>query len=445
MKLDLLIRGGTCMTHDGPVEADVAIHEGRIVSLGDLNHLEATEVIDATHLHVLPGVIDTQVHFREPGLEHKEDLGTGTAGAALGGVTAVFEMPNTKPSTLSAADLADKVRRGREKGWVDFAFFMGAAAENADQLAELETVEGCSGVKIFMGSSTGSLLVDDPDVLESVLQHGRRRIAVHCEDEARLVERSHMLRTPGITAHLHPKWRDEQTAFLATKKLLETAERTGRPVHVLHVTTAEEMELLARSRHLCTVEVTPQHLTLAAPDCYDRLGTYAQMNPPIREEHHREALWKALEAGVVDVIGSDHAPHTREEKDRDYPNSPAGMPGVQTLVPVMLNHVNEGRLSLNRFVHLTAFGPARIYNIAGKGVLAPGWDGDVTLVDMREKRTISNDWIVSRSGWSPYDGMKVQGWPKATIVRGKIIMRDDELLGEPSGQPVRFLDTEPIP
>lgn len=438
---DLVVRGGTCMTPSGPIDTDVGIRNGQIVHLGAIAVGEGTEDIDASGLHVLPGVIDSQVHFREPGLEHKEDLGTGTASAALGGVTAIFEMPNTKPSTLTSADLADKVRRGREKAWVDFAFFIGAAAENVDELARIETDEGCSGVKIFMGSSTGSLLVDDPEVLAQVLAKGRRRIAVHCEDEARLTARKPMLDAEDVSVQDHPHWRDEETAYLATERLLKTARATGRRVHVLHVTTAEEMPLLSQYRDIATVEVTPQHLTLSAPDCYERLGSFAQMNPPIRAARHREGLWEALRAGIVDVIGSDHAPHTKEEKGRPYPKSPSGMPGVQTLLPLMLNHVNEGRLTLQRLVDLVCHGPARIFGIAAKGRLTIGGDADLTLVDMKKEHTFTHEEMATRCGWTPFAGKKIVGMPVGTIIRGNVVMRHGELVGSPMGQPVRFVET----
>jgi len=436
---DLVIRGGITATPNGIAPADVAIRAGRIAAIGAVDG-SAAEVLDASGLHVLPGVIDTQVHFREPGLEHKEDLATGTAAAALGGVTAVFEMPNTKPSTLAAADLADKRRRAQGRVWCDVAFFVGAAAENAEQLGELERLPGCAGVKMFMGSSTGNLLVADEDNIRRVLENGRRRMAVHSEDEARLRER-HALVKDGAEVAMHPVWRDVETAVRSTQRLLRLARAAGRRVHVLHVTTAEEIPILAANKDIATVETTPQHLTLAAPDCYQRLGTFAQMNPPIREARHREALWRAVDQGVVDCIGSDHAPHTREEKAKPYPQSPSGMPGVQTLLPLLLDHTNAGRLTLERLIDLTSTGPARIYGIAGKGRIAVGYDADLTLVDLKARRTIREAWIASRCGWTPFDGMTVTGWPIATIVRGRVVMRDDRLIGTPSGDFVRFLDT----
>ena len=437
---DLIVRNGTAVTPAGTVRVDVAVSQGRIAAIGDLAAADAGEVLEAGGLHVLPGVIDTQVHFREPGLEHKEDLASGTAAAALGGVTAVFEMPNTRPSTLGAADLADKLSRAHGRAWVDHAFFIGAAAENLDQLAALERLPGCSGVKVFMGSSTGSLLVEDDETLLGVLRAGRRRVAVHAEDEERLRERLDLVRG-GANVDQHPVWRDEETALRATKRLMAVARQAGRPVHVLHVTTAQEMDVLAANKDIATVEVTPQHLTLAAPDCYARLGTKAQMNPPIRTEEHRAGLWRGVAAGIVDVVGSDHAPHTIEEKAGDYPATPAGMPGVQTLLPLLLDHMNAGRLSLDRLVDLTSAGAQRVYGIAGKGRIAVGYDGDLTLVDLEARREITADWLASKCGWSPFEGTTVTGWPVATVVRGRIVARDGELLGEPAGAPARFTDT----
>jgi len=433
---DLVIRGGTCVTPSGRAQLDVGVRDGRVAALGAIPPGQAKEDFDATGLHVLPGVIDPQVHFREPGLTHKEDLGSGSASAALGGVTAFFEMPNTLPSTDSAERLAWKVQRARETSWVDFAFFVGATNENASQLGALEQLEGCAGVKMFLGSSTGTLLVDDPAVQRTVLASGRRRVAVHSEDEARLKERKALFAGRGVEAH--PEWRDEECAVKSTRAILALARETNRPLHVLHVTSAGELPLLEAYRDVATVEVPPQHLTLAAPDCYEKLGTKAQMNPPIRDARHRDALWEAVRSGLVDCLGSDHAPHTLEEKAKPWPSSPSGMPGVQTLVPLMLNHVHEGRLTLERFVDMSCAGPARVFRARRKGRIALGYDGDFTLVDLAAKRTITNDWSKSRCGWTPFDGLAVTGWPIATVVRGRVVMRDGALVGQPGGQPVRF-------
>ncbi len=437
-KFDLLIRGATCVTPAGTVESDIGFRQGKIAALGALGRASAETTIEAKGLHALPGVIDSQVHFREPGAEHKEDLESGTRGAILGGVTTIFEMPNTDPPTTDAARLEDKLSRAAGRAWCDHAFFIGATAENAGRLAALEKLDGCCGVKVFMGSSTGTLLVADDDGLRRVLENGTRRVAIHAEDEMRLRERFAIAENGG-TPRLHPEWRDEEVALTATRRIVALAREARRPVHVLHISTAAEMAFLAHHKEIATVEVTPQHLTLCAPDCYDELGTLAQMNPPIRDAAQRDGLWRAVAEGVVDVIGSDHAPHRREEKDRPYPQSPSGMPGVQTMVPIMLTHVNEGRLSLERFVDLVSAGPARIYGIAAKGRLAVGYDGDVTLVDLRMRRRIENSWIASKCGWTPFADREAKGWPVATILRGRVVMRDGELIGPPAGAPARFI------
>lgn len=436
-EFDLLLKGGRAVTPSGIVEADIAVKDGKIAGIGKLDG-KAAEIFDVTGLTVLPGVIDSQVHLREPGLEYKEDLATGTAAAAMGGVTGIFEMPNTNPSTTTAQAIADKFARAKGRAWVDHAFYVGGAPENADQLAELERLPGVSGVKIFMGSSTGSLLVDDETILKRALASGRRRVAIHAEDETRLKERRHLVEG-GAHPRMHPEWRDADTAILATRRVLRLAREANRPVHVLHITTADEIEILSQNKDIASVEVTPQHLTLSAPECYDRLGTLAQMNPPIRDEAHRQGLWRGVQQGIVDIIGSDHAPHTLEEKNKPYPGSPSGMTGVQTLVPIMLDHVAAGRLTLERFVDMVAGGPARLFGLKGKGRIAVGYDADFTVVDLKAQRKITNQWIVSKCGWTPFDGMKVTGWPIATIIRGAMVMREDTLLGDPAGVPLRFL------
>ncbi len=437
---DLVFRGGTLVNHAGTGPADIGVIGGRIAAIGDIPAGAAGETIDATGLHILPGVIDSQVHFREPGLEHKEDLETGSRSAVLGGVTAVFEMPNTKPPTTSADALADKVARARGRMHCDFAFFVGATRDNVDDLPALERLPGAAGIKVFMGSSTGNLLVDDEPTLARILAKIGRRAAFHAEDEARLKARLSVQRSGEPASH--SEWRDAEAALVATSRLLRLAARAGKRVHVLHVSTAEEMELLARHKDIASVEVTPQHLTLAAPEIYAELGTLAQMNPPLRDARHQVRLWWGLDQGVVDVLGSDHAPHTLEEKAKDYPATPSGMPGVQTLVPVMLDHVNAGRLSLARFVDLTSAGPQRVFGIAGKGRIAVGYDADLTIVDLKAERVIDNAWVGSKAGWTPFAGRKVKGWPMGTVVRGKLAMWEGET-GKAAGEPVRFGEALP--
>lgn len=443
---DFALRGGTCLVPDPQnpgrltrARTSIAVKNEKIVAIGDAAHENAAEIFDATGLAILPGVIDSQVHFREPGLTHKEDLETGTRGAVLGGVTCVFEMPNTKPSTTTKEQFENKLSLARGRTWSDYAFFIGASPENVSELAKLELHPNCCAIKIFMGSSTGDLLIEEEKNLREILATGHRRVALHAEDELRLRERKSIVEGKN-DPRLHPVWRDEETAIIATTRLLRVAHETKRRVHVLHVTTAEEMELLKAAKDIATCEVTPQHLTLSAPECYERLGTLAQMNPPIREARHRDALWKAVSDGTVTVMGSDHAPHTLEEKAKPYPTSPSGMTGVQTMLPIMLDHVNKGRLTLERLVELLCVNNARLYGARGKGEIRVGNDADFTVVDLSREKTIENSWIASRVGWTPFDGVRVKGWPIATIVRGHVVMRDDQLLAQPIGRPVTFAD-----
>jgi dihydroorotase len=436
---DLMLRGGTVVNHDGEGVRDLGIVGGRIAAISDLSGTAAGEVVDCRGLHILPGVIDTQVHFREPGATHKEDLETGSLSAVTGGVTAVFEMPNTNPATTGAAALADKVARAHHRMHCDFAFFIGGTRENTHELAELERLRGCAGVKVFMGSSTGSLLVEDDEGVRNILKVIRRRASFHSEDEYRLNERK-ALRVEG-DPRSHPVWRDEVAALLCTQRLVRLARETGKRVHVLHISTAQEMDFLRDHKDVASVEVTPHHLTLEAPECYERLGTLAQMNPPVRDAAHRAGIWQGLNQGVVDVLGSDHAPHTREEKAKTYPQTPSGMTGVQTLVPVMLDHVHAGRLTLARFVDLTSAGPARLFGIARKGRIAAGYDADLTVVDLKRRETIYDRWVRSRAGWTPYDGMSVTGWPVGTFLRGRRVMWEGEIAAPAGGEAVRFLES----
>lgn len=438
---DLIIEGGTIINHDGEIKADIGVNDGVIRALDNLSSHDAGERISAAGLTILPGVIDSQVHFREPGNEHKEDLETGSRAAVMGGVTAVFEMPNTNPLTTDFDTLADKIKRARGRMFCDFAFYVGGTRENIDLIPELEKTEGAAGIKVFMGSSTGNLLVDDEESLKRILSKITRRAAFHSEDEARLIDRKDVRRQGDPSSH--PEWRDEVAAMLSTERLVSAARAAGKRIHVLHISTAQEMAYLAHHKDVATVEVTPQHLSLSAPDCYDRLGTYAQMNPPLRAAHHADALWAGLHQGVVDVLGSDHAPHTIEEKEKPYPESPSGMTGVQTLVPIMLDHVNQGRLSIQRFVDLTSHGPNRIFGLATKGRIAVGMDADFTIVDLKATRTIDESWIESRSKWTPYHGKTVKGWPKGTIIRGRRVMWEDEIIGKANGDVVKF--TEALP
>lgn len=436
---DMIIKNADIINHAGRGMGDIAIKDGKFAGFGHFDATDAGEVFDASGLLAMPGVIDTQVHFREPGLEWKEDLETGSQAAVMGGVVAVFEMPNTNPNTIDVATFEDKLKRAHHRMHCDHAFYVGGTHENIHHLAELERLKGCCGVKVFMGASTGSLLIADDAGVAAVLKAVNRRATFHSEDEYRLAERRPLAREGDWTSHDYV--RDAESAIQSTHRLVRLAREAGKRIHVLHVTTAEEIDFLSKNKDIATVEITPQHLTLVAPEAYERLKGLAQMNPPIRNQYHVDGLWRGILQGVADVLGSDHAPHTLEEKSKPYPASPSGMPGVQTLLPVMLTHVNNGKLSLERLVDLTSAGAQRVFGVAGKGRMAEGYDADITLVDMNHKRVLKHEDMRSRCGWTPFDGFEAHGWPKATIIRGKVVMRDDEIVLPSRGESCRFMET----
>ena len=434
---DLIIRGGTCVLPWGETRADIGVRHGHIAAIGTASDATADQVVEAGGLHVLPGLIDPHVHLRDPGNAAVETIPTGTRAAVLGGLTAVFDMPNTSPSITDAGQLAWKRGYVESVAWCDMGLYVGGTRSNTPELAELELEAGVCAIKVFAGSSTGDLMVEDDASLEKLMRVGRRRIAYHSEDEYRLQERKHLYKS-GDPYACHAEWRDVEAAFLGTRRLMALARKTGRPAHILHVSTAEELDYLKDFRDIATSELLVNHLTQYAPDVYERLGGFGVMNPPIRDRRHYDAAWAAVADGTVDTIGSDHAPHPRDAKLKPWPDCPAGLTGVQTLVPIMLDHVNAGRLGLGRMVDLMCAGPARVYGAVGKGRIAAGYDADFTLVDMQATRVITNDWIASPCGWTPFDGTRVTGWPMATIVRGHVVMRDDEVLGQPEGRLVTF-------
>ena len=437
---DIILKNGKAVLPDGTMEVDIAIKGENISAIGNLSDCSADNIIDCTGLHILPGVIDSQVHFREPGLENKENLESGMLAAAAGGVVAVFEMPNTSPLTITPETIEDKLSRASRVAWTDYAFYLGGTGRTGPNLGKWENAPGICGIKIFMGASTGDLLAASDDEVTSVLSNGKRVVAVHAEDQYIMEENMKTILGDSHDVSLHCKWRSPESCLSATKRVVNIARKYNRRVHILHITTSEEMDFLRKHKDTASVELLANHLTLHAPECYEKLGTLAQQNPPIREKHHQDALWKALNDGTVDILASDHAPHTLEEKAEMYPKSPSGTPGVQTLVPVMLNHVNEGRLTLERLVELWSYGPERIHGLVNKGRIKKGYNADFTIVDLNKENTITNVQQKSKTGWTPFDGMKVKGWPIMTIIRGHIVMREDEML-EPIGKPVLFKET----
>lgn len=442
MPFDLVIRGATLVRPFGLDRLDVAISDGRIEGVGDFASVDALETVDATGLYMLPGGVDTQVHFREPGMTHKEDLASGSLAALCGGVTSFLEMPNTKPATTSPSALAEKVAAATRRCWANFGFFFGATPSNAVHLATFEKLPGTPGIKIFVGSSTGDLLVDDEDDLRRVLLHGHKRVAVHSEDEARNVARKDLI-SASPTPHEHPFLRDAESAVISTKRLIRLSEETGRAVHILHISTADELPLIAAAKAKglpITCEITPQHLWFAAPSCYDELGTKAQMNPPLRSEEHRAALWKALGDGLFDVFGSDHAPHTLAEKAQPYPSSPSGMPGVETILPVLLTFASQGRISYESIARMFCLTPSALYGIRGKGQIEVGFDADLVLFDPRQKWMVDETSLHSKCGWSPYHGITLTGKILSVFLLGELAASDGQPVGSPKGKCLEFSD-----
>ena len=422
------------MLHE--VKTDLGILNGKIQWIGPAGTQTATEIIDCTGLHILPGLIDTQVHFRDPGMTHKEDLFTGSLSALKGGITGFFEMPNTNPVTTSVQKLQEKLDLAKEKSHVNYAFYSGVEPETIDGLSTLEMAPHSPGVKVFLGLSTGHLLIRTDEDLERILRATKRRVVFHSEDDDTLEARKeHIIENDPSS---HPVWRNEDSALRSTERILAACEKLNRFCHILHVSTEEEAHFLKKKRKWATMEVLPQHLLLHAPECYEQYGTLAQQNPPIRTNNHRLALRQALKEGFVDVLASDHAPHTMEEKKRPYPKSPSGMPGVQTLVPLMLNEVNQGLFDLAHFTALMTESPRRLFGIQNKGRIQVGFDADFTIVDMKKRKIIEKNWLVSKCGWSIFEGRSVQGWVQGSIIRGQKALWDDQVLAQHLGHPMSF-------
>ena len=424
----LIIKNGTCYIDGKLVNTDITVSGGKIKSIGkaDLNN---HKVYDAENKIVLPGIIDTQVHFREPGSTDAEDLESGSRAAVLGGVTSLFEMPNTNPPTANLVEFEKKLKAAKNRMHSNYAFYFGATPSNTDQLAQLKNVEGCCGVKLFAGSSTGNLLVDKEADIEKVISSSDRVVSIHSEDEDIIKLRKKFIRKGDVHSHY---------AMSSTRRVVKIAERYNKKIHVLHVTTKDEVDFLAMHKKNVTFETTPQHLTLYAPDCYDKLGTYAQMNPPLRGKEHYDRLWTAIKNNIVDVLGSDHAPHLKANKDKEYPDSPSGMPGVQTIFPVMIDHVNNGKLTLNQLINLMCENPCKIFGIKNKGFIKEGFDADLTIVDMKKEVIIKDEMIASKCGWTPFNNYKVKGFPVGTIVNGILVMSDGKILVESKGKPLSF-------
>jgi dihydroorotase len=448
VRFDLIVRGGRIVSPEGIEEADIGIQGETIREIGDLSRADAAEALDAKGLSVLPGIVDSHVHLREPGAQHKEDFETGTRAAVAGGVTTVFDMPNNLPPAISAEVLQDKAKRLEGRAWCDVGFYLGASHDNLHELADLEKLPFVCGVKMFMGSSTGNLLIEDEPTQRAVLQAGHKPVAVHAEDEARLRERKSLMSPhPGVKEHSF--LRDEECARLAVERIVRLSAETKRRVHVLHVSTEEETHVLERAKangYRVTAEATPHHLFLSTPEAYQKHGALAQVNPPLRTSWHVQAIRRALHEGLFDTVGSDHAPHTFDEKMRPYPASPSGFPGVQTLLPVLTTlAVRDNAIPLTLLPELLGANPARIFGLKGKGRIAVGMLADLCLFDPNLNRLVTAEMIRSKAKWSPFVGERLFGWTMHTVLRGRIVLRDEELVGPPSGKAAEFGDASAPP
>ncbi len=431
----LLIRNAAIALPGGALfHGDLACEDGRIARIAPAIDAPAGESIDAAGRLLMPGVIDPHVHFREPGLEHKENLASGSRAAAAGGVTSFLEMPNTSPPTITRAALDDKLARAARSSVVNYGFFLGATPDNLD---EISAPGPACGVKVFMGCSTGGMLVDRDEDLDRIFARAPGVIAVHAEDEARIHERRRLFEGRTDVA-VHSEIRDNLCALRATERALGFARRYRRRLHILHMSTHEEVELLRRDKpEWVRAEVIPNHLLLNTSD-YARIGARAQMNPPLRRPPDNAALWDGLHSGIIDFIGTDHAPHTVEEKERPYPRSPSGTPGVETALPLMLTQMDSGRCSLGQVLHWMCSGPAEAYGIARKGQLVEGWDADLVLVDRERVRTVAAPELHSKARWSPYEGWKLRGWPQCTVVGGRVVFDRGHFREGVRGQALRF-------
>ena len=428
-----LIRFAQVVLPETTCGMNVLLEDGRIAALDVPDGAEADEVIDARGLHLLPGVVDDQVHFREPGLTHKEDLRMATRACARGGVTSFLEMPNTKPTTTSVEALHAKLALASERCLVNYGFYMGATPGN---LSELCAAERTPGIKIFIGSSTGDLLVDDQGALERIFAETRLPICAHCEDESTV--RANAAAIGGGREYAdHSRIRDNRAAIIATRRAVDLAERHGHRFHVLHVSTAEEVEFLRTTSDLITGEACPHHFLFSTED-YARLGSLVQMNPSVKSPADAAAVWAGLMDGTLEVVATDHAPHTLEEKQQPYPRSPSGLPAVENSLALLLNQAVQGRCSLQQVVSWMSEAPARIWNLRGKGRIAEGFDADLVLVDLNRTEVVLNERQLTKCGWSPWHGVSLTGWPVRTLVLGRTVYCDGWLTSEPMGREIEF-------
>lgn len=428
----LLIRDADVVLPDQVCQANVLVDDNRIVGVGVAGEHSCDEVIDAVGLTLLPGIIDDQVHFREPGLTHKEDIESGSQACAAGGVTTFLEMPNTIPPAVNAEQLAWKYARAAEVSRVNFGFYIGATSENVE---ELRKATHAPGIKIFIGSSTGDLLVDEQEALEEIFGRTSLPICAHCEDET-TVRANRAALGDNLSIEDHSRIRDVNAAVIATRRAIDLAMRHHHRFHVLHVSTAAEIPYIIDAKPYVTAEACPHHLFFSTDD-YQRLGSLVQMNPSVKPPENPPKIWQALLNNDIQVIATDHAPHSLEEKQASYPKSPSGLPAVENSLALLLNEVNQGKCSLNQVASWMSDAPARIWGLVGKGRIQSGYAADLVLVDMQKSKTIRNAEQWTRTKWSPWDGVTLRGWPVRTIVGGKTVYQDNTVSTDVRGTAVR--------
>jgi dihydroorotase len=434
--MSLLLKNAQVYYQGDFKKLDILIEEDRIKEIGENIDHKSANIEDCGGLTIFPGFIDTQVHFREPGDPDKETLESGSKSAALGGVTAVFEMPNTSPPTDNKERFQDKLDRAKGRMYCNYAFYFGATEKNSEDLNFVKDLEGCCGIKMFVGSSTGNLLVKEDFYIEQVIKNAPKVVSIHSEDENMLNERKSFIEEGNVKSHY--VWRSPECALSSTKKVVSYAEKHKKRIHVLHISTKDEVDYVRDHKEFVTLETTPQHITLYAPDIYDQIGTLAQMNPPIRPIEHLEGIWKGVEDNTIDVIGSDHAPHTLEQKKQTYPKSPSGMTGVQTIGLIMTDYYLQGKIKLKRLVDLLSSNPCKIFSIKDRGEIKVGNIADLTIYKLNHDYEIKNEWIASNCGWTPFDGKKIKVSPFGTIVNGQKVVWNQKVSDKKSGEPLAF-------
>ncbi len=419
----MIIKNGKIVTRRGVARADIKIENGKIKKIARAISGDNDEIVDASGLCIFPGLVDAHVHFRDPGATHKEDFYTGTRAALAGGVTTIIDMPNYHPPTISKKNYEEKGRIAREKAVCDYSLRFGASENNFEEVKKANP----HSLKIFTCETGSELRVLE---LKNIFAHfrnfdARKPICIHCEDQHLIdvLARKHA----ADSVEMHNRIRSPLCAALALSKILFLAHRAPRKIHICHVSTEGELALLRKKSKNITCEVTPHHLFLSEEDL-KKLGNFGKTNPPLRSARDRAALWRHL--NMIDIVASDHAPHTREEKEQDYHAAPSGVPGVETTLPLLLDAASKKRITLARIAQMTSSNPARIFNLKNKGDVAVGKDADLVLVDLKKARVIEGEKLFTKCKWSPFEGRKLRGVVERVFLRGREVFDGENILAK---------------